>query len=201
MTSESSETSNEPIDQWLQDFLQHLATDRGASEYTQRNYRQTLLEFVRWHNDERKSAPPWKTLGRDDFRAYLRFLGRNNFSRAAIQLRFSALRTFYKFLIRRGHVEVTPIKNISLPKLEKRLPKFLTRQQMIDLLSAPLNELAAEQKSASEAKPARKVDASPYLRDVAILETIYSCGLRIAELCGLKVEDIDTSEQIVRVRG
>src|SRR5205085_7621396 len=124
-------------------FLAHLATERGASIYTQRNYRQALAEFCAWHNDERKQAPAWKTLQRDDFRAYLRYLGRNHLGRAAIQLRFCALRTFYKFLIRHGAVATSPIKNLALPKLEKRLPKFLTADQMVELLKAPLKLLPA----------------------------------------------------------
>ncbi|MFN7140516.1 MAG: site-specific integrase, partial [Limisphaerales bacterium] len=166
---------NEINDEWISLFLQHLATDRGASVYTQRNYKQALTELFQWHHEERKSAPNWKTLNRDDFRSYLRFLGRRNFSRAAIQLRFSAFRTFYKFMIRRGHVETTPIKNITLPKLEKRLPKFLTAQQMVDLLEAPLRELERLSKAAKENGSAA-VNPAPYFRDVAILETIYSCG-------------------------
>ena len=85
-------------DKWIDKFLTHLATDRGASVYTQRNYREALAEFTRWHHEERKQAPAWDSLQRDDFRSYLRFLGRNNLGRAAIQLRFSGLRTFYKFL-------------------------------------------------------------------------------------------------------
>jgi integrase/recombinase XerC len=177
-------------------FLTHLATDRGASEYTQRNYRAALIEFAAWHQTERNSAPNWPALQRDDFRSYLRFLGRQKLSRAATSLRFSALRTFYKFLVRRGVVEQTPIKNIILPKLEKRLPRFLSKDQMLALLDAPLRELAA-QKEHAEKPPA----AAPFLRDVAILETIYSCGLRISELCGLQAADIDWNEQIIRVRG
>src|ERR1700753_1152709 len=104
-------------DPWIKKFLAHLATDRGASAYTQRNYQQALMEFARWHLEERKSAVVWEKLQRDDFRAYLRFVGRNNLSRAATQLRFSALRTFYKFLMKHGVVAVLPIKNISLPQL------------------------------------------------------------------------------------
>lgn len=177
-------------------FLTHLATDRGASEYTQRNYRAALIEFAAWHQTERNSAPNWPALQRDDFRSYLRFLGRQKLSRAATSLRFSALRTFYKFLVRRGVLEQTPIKNIILPKLEKRLPRFLSKDQMLALLDAPLRELAA-QKEHAEKPPA----AAPFLRDVAILETIYSCGLRISEICGLQAADIDWNEQIARVRG
>ncbi len=183
-------------DEWLRNFLQHLEVDRGASTYTQRNYRQTLAEFYRWHVEERQKPPPWTSLQRDDFRHYLRYLGRHQLSRAAIQLRFSALRTFYKFMVRRGHLESSPIKNIALPKSEKRLPRFLTAQQMLDLLDAPIQELTAAREHAE--KP---VDACDYLRDVAILETIYSCGLRISELCGMNGDDIDWGEQLVRVRG
>lgn len=178
------------------DFLNHLATERGASEYTQRNYKQALAEFADWRQTERKSAPNWIALERDDFRAYLRFLGRQKISRAATRLRFSALRSFYKFLMRRGLVEAIPIKNITLPKLEKRLPQFLSAKQMVELLEAPLRELEAARQHAE--KPP---DPSDYFRDVAVLETIYSCGLRISELCGLQATDLDWKEALVRVRG
>jgi integrase/recombinase XerC len=195
-----------PADKWIQKFLSHLATDRGASVYTQRNYRQALTEFSRWHTESLKSevqspksavGVAWEKLTRDDFRSFVRFLGRNNLSRAATQLRFSALRTFYKFLIRHGAAESSPIKNLSLPKLEKRLPKFLTKQQMEALLVAPF-ELLKIQKTKKAGRPVSQIAA---LRDVAVLETIYSCGLRVSELCGLRADDIDWSEQIVRVRG
>jgi integrase/recombinase XerC len=191
------EAPTPPRDARVAEFLQHLATDRGASEYTQRNYRQALDEFVGWHHRERGVGPDWTKLGRDDFRGYLRFLGRNSLSRAATQLRFSALRTFYKFLLRRGVVAETPIKNLAMPKLEKRLPRFLTVAQLNALLAAPLQLVAADANATGEAK----LDAVTAARDVAILETIYSCGLRISELCGLRAEDIDLREQLVRVRG
>src|SRR2546427_5547864 len=193
---ESRATVYEVHDKWIQKFLAHLAADRGASVYTQRNYRQALSEFLRWHRQERRQPPAWADLQRDDFRSYLRFLGRGNLSRAAIQLRFCALRSFYKFLVRRGVVAATPIKNLALPKLERRLPKFLTAPQMLDLLKAPLKEL-----NALNLHSETEIDSTPFLRDVAILETIYSCGLRISELCGLQADDINWSEQIVRVRG
>jgi integrase/recombinase XerC len=218
---------------WLEKFLKHLATDRGASTYTQRNYAQALSEFQQWHVDERKQPPAWDKLERDDFRAYVRFLGRHKLGRAAIQLRFSALRTFYKFLIRHGAVAVSPIKNISLPQIGKRLPKFLTPKQMEDLLQAPLRLLPASEasgaiqnhsdgsppllekagltstgsaaegkRSASEAvSTANAKLAINCFRDIAILETIYSCGLRISELCGLQAAEIDFNERLVRVRG
>jgi integrase/recombinase XerC len=188
--------------EWIDRFAQHLVTDRGASAYTVRNYSQTLGEFHQWFQQERQQPPDWAVLQRDDFRAYLRHLGRNKLSRAATQLRFSALRTFYKFLIRRGVVENSPIKNISLPKLEKRLPRFLTIDQLKSLLEAPLREgKSSTGTEVSRPRRGRPVEAAVPERDVAILETIYSCGLRVSELCGLRLEDIEWNEQLVRVRG
>ncbi len=196
MRPEADKTESEIHDPWIDKFLAHLATDRGASLYTRRNYRQSLNEFFRWHRKDRQQPPLWTDLQRDDLRSYLRCLGRGKLGRAAIQLRFSALRSFYKFLTRSGVITTSPIRNLALPKLEKRLPKFLTAQQMLDLLDAPLRELKT-----LRANPAAKVDPAPWLRDVAILETIYSCGLRVSELCGLLAEDINRDERIVRVRG
>jgi site-specific recombinase XerD len=216
-------------DAWIDLFLQHLAADRGASLYTQRNYRQALLEFHRWHQTERRQPPAWEGLERDDFRAYLRWLGRRGLGRAAIQLRFCALRTFFKFLIRHGALAASPIKNLALPKPAKRLPRFLTVQQMVTLLEAPLKLLEPDpgrpveekpklgphggqvpilrvpgtpsEENPRPAQPPREAAAVLCLRDVAVLETIYSCGLRISELCGLRTDDIDGAEQLVRVRG
>ena len=188
--------TEEKCDPWIAKFLQHLASDKGASIYTQRNYKHALLRFEAWSKTERKAAPDWNQLNRDDFRSFLRSLGRKNLSRAAIQLQFSALRSFYKFLIRNGEATGTPIKNLSLPKREKRLPRFLTLPQLLDLLKAPAVELKKE-----AAKKRGEVDASRYFRDAAILEVIYSCGLRISELCQLLTADIDWPEQLVRVRG
>jgi integrase/recombinase XerC len=185
-----------PSDSHAAEFVLHLQADRAASIYTQRNYRQALTEFSGWFEAEYRHPPPWLSLKRENFRAYLRFLGRQKLSRAAIQLRFSALRSFYKFLIRRGKVEASPIKDVTLPSLEKRLPRFLTVDQIIALLKAPLDDLAAQQKHSDKA-----VSEIPYLRDVAILETIYSCGLRVSEMCALVAEDLHWNEGVARVRG
>ena len=184
-------------DKWVKKFLQHLATDRGVSAYTQRNYAQALRDFRFWHTQERQRPPAWEQLQRDDFRGYVRFLGRHDFGRSSVQLRFSAFRTFYKFLVRHGVVGATPIRNLALPKLGRRLPRHLTPRQMMDLLDAPLKGLAV----AGKRSAGRPISVVARYRDVAILETIYSCGLRISELCGLAAGDIDWSERIVRVRG
>jgi site-specific recombinase XerC len=193
--TESNEPS-ESLPAGVAEFLEYLRTERAASVYTCRNYQQALQEFCRWHQKERQGMPDWIQLARDDFRGYLRFLGRRSLRRAAILLRFSALRSFYRFLVRRGRMLASPIKNLSLPKAERRLPQFLTVAQMNTLLEAPLQDLKTDAEERS--RPA-KIQAR--IRDLAILETIYSCGLRIGELCQLKVEDLDWTEAMVRVRG
>ena len=183
-------------DKWIEEFLGHLSDVQNTSIYTRRNYQQALREFFRWYQTEHQRTPVWTDLERDDFRSFLRFLGRGKLSRAAVRLRFSALRSFYRFLIRRGQLAKSPVRNLSLPQPQRRLPRFLTAQQMTDLLAAPLKELEARRAAAKE-----PVDETPFHRDVAVLETIYSCGLRISELCGLRGEDIDWNAQLVRVRG
>ena len=190
------EPTAQPEDPWVAEFLVHLATDRGASAYTHRNYAEALHEFRDWHTAERHAQPDWRALQRDDFRSFLRHLSRREFSRATIHLTFSALRTFYKFLIRREHVSASPIRNLALPKPERRLPKFVTVAQAKTLLETPLREWERECQSAE--KPP---DKALFLRDAALLETIYSCGLRISEVCGLRVGDLHQAERLVRVRG
>ena len=194
--AETKKTGAGVLDPGSEEFLRHLTAVRGASPYTERNYRQALAEFRAWHEHERGRPPDWAALQRDDLRAYLRHLGRSALRRAAIHLRFSALRSFYRFLVRLGRVTGSPIKNLSLPKPEKRLPRYLTVAQMRDLLQTPLRGLPAEGADAS-----RRVNAGTVWRDVALLETVYSCGLRISEACGLQAEDIQWQERLVRVRG
>lgn len=181
-------------------FLEYLATERGASPYTCRNYRTALEAFRRWYRETRQMLPAWAGLHRDDFRAFLRHLGRQNLGRATIRLWFSALRSFYRFLVRRGRAAASPVHGLDLPKLPRRLPRHLTVQQLVQLLRAPFQALQAATTRA-QTRRGRPPLAVAYYRDYAILETIYSCGLRISELCGLRVGDIHWQEALVRVRG
>lgn len=192
MPPEAETAPLEDADAQIDQFIDYLAAERAASTYTCRNYLQALTDFHGWFSQERGQPPPWTRLERDDFRAYLRYLGRHHLSRSAIRLRFSALRSFYKFLIRRGRITQSPIKNLALPKMPRPLPKFLSQPQVLDLLNAPLKELN---------RAVSQRDQLSLLRDTAILETFYSSGLRISELCGLRGEDIDFSGQVLRVRG
>ena len=185
----------------VEEFLAHLGTDRDASPHTLRNYAHALAEFAAWHQRERGGPPIWPQLRREDFRVYLRAMGRQALSPAVVRLRFSALRTFYGFLARRGRVAVSPVKKLSLPKKSRSLPRFLTVEQMEALLDAPLAEYRRLASPEGRRGPGRPPDPAGCLRDRAVLEVFYSCGLRVSELCQLRVEDIDFAQQLVRVRG
>lgn len=187
-----------PPDPWTERFLGELRSIRGSSEYTVRNYRQALEEFAGWHRSIGGQLPAWSRLERDAFRQYLRWLGRQGMGRSSILLRFSALRTFYRFLLREKVVERLPLRGLSMPKKEKRLPRFLPENGMNDLLAAPLRELAQKRSQAREGVP---VDPVPYLRDAALMELVYSSGLRVSEVCGLRRADVDTGQRVLRVRG
>ena len=195
---ELTETREPPSD-WTDLFFRFLSDEKDASVYTQRNYRQALGEFAQWHRDTNESPVCWSELERNDFRLFLRQLGRKELSQAAIRLRFSALNSFYKFLMRRGLVESSPVKDVTLPKPAKRLPQFLTIDQMNALLDAPMQEFEAERVAKKGTK--KKANQVPYLRDGAILETIYSCGLRIGEICRMLAGEIEPDEHVVNVHG
>ena len=180
---------------WPGQFFRCLSNEKDAAVYTQRNYQQALNEFEQWYRDTNESPVRWNQLERNDFRLFLRQLGRKELSQAAIRLRFSALNSFYKFLMRRGLVESSPVKGVTLPKPAKRLPQFLTIDQMNALLDAPMRELSAKEGTK------RKVNQVISLRDRAILETIYSCGLRIGEICRMLAGEIEPDDLVVNVHG
>ncbi len=177
-------------------FIQELETGRHASPYTVRNYRHALMEFSVWNQETHGRIPDWPALTRDDFRLYLRALGRRDLARSPVHLRFSALRGFYRFLTRERLVERHPIRDLALPKRERRLPKLIPADRVAALLEAPLKDLRATGKP-----PAHSSEAVRCWRDAALLEMIYSAGLRVSETCGLRVEDVDRAGRQVRVRG
>ncbi len=172
-------------DRFADDFFTFLENERNAARRTVENYRHALSEF-------RKTvpAPAWKELTADDFRRYLFACGKREMARPTIRLHFAALRTFFKFLAQRHGLKLNPLKEVLLPKLEKKLPIVLTAQQIDELLGAPLR--VERQSRAPIWMPAR---------DAAILELFYSSGLRLAELISLNVGDVDPFTESVRVLG
>jgi integrase/recombinase XerC len=133
---------------------------------------------------------PWKQCNADHFRDYLFSLMKKGQARSYIRLQFSALRSFYRFLVERKGVARDPTRELQLPKAEKKLPLVLTRGQIDELLNAPL-----------QMKLERQSPAWIRERDVAIMELFYSSGLRLSELAALNVNDLDLFTETVRILG
>ena len=172
-------------DRFADDFFRFLEVERNVSPRTLINYRHALAELRKMPH-----LPAWKELTADHFRRYLFACGKRGIARPTIRLHFSALRTFYKFLTERHGLKDNPLKEVQLPKLEKKLPLVLTQKQIDELLTAPLR--VAKSGRAPVWMPAR---------DAAILELFYSSGLRLAELVALDVASVDVYSESVRVLG
>ncbi len=171
-------------DPLVEEFLRYLAIERNASPRTLKAYRQALTAF------RAENRTPWKTCTADDFRDYLFAITKRGQARSYVRLQFSALRTFYQFLAARKGLRRNPLREVQLPKIDKKLPLVLTRQQIEELLAAPAR--VAKNRSAPGWMP---------LRDVATMELFYSSGLRLSELAALDVADVDLYTESVRVFG
>lgn len=165
-------------------FLRYLEGVRGRATLTLKAYEAILLEAALFY---KKS---WITLTKEDAKGWLYELTRRGYARTHIRQHFSCLRSFFHFLCREKLVEHNPFAEVSLPKLEKRLPIFLTEEQMVELLEAPL-KLAHPKQAPKWVK----------FRDAALLEVAYSAGLRVSELINLNVEEIDLINETAKVRG
>jgi integrase/recombinase XerC len=171
-------------DSLAQAFFRHLAVEQNASPRTLKAYRHALTAF------RARNSKPWKQCNTEDFRDYLFAIMKSGQARSYIRLQFSALRAFYKYLNDRKKVRVDPLRQLQLPKVEKKLPLVLTRQQIEELLAAPLK--FPKHRTAPKWMP---------LRDTAVMELFYSSGLRLSELEALDVDDVDLYTESVRVFG
>jgi integrase/recombinase XerC len=173
-----------PRDHLVEEFLRHLTTERNASPRTFKAYRAALAAF------RAENKTPWKKCTANDFRDYLFAIMKRGQARSYVRLQFSALRTFYRFLAERKGLRRDPVRELQLPKIDKKLPLVLTRQQIEELLTAPMR--MAKNRAAPVWMP---------LRDVAIMELFYSSGLRLSELAALDVAAVDLYTESVRVLG
>jgi len=171
-------------DPLAEEFLRYLGVERNASSRTLKAYRQALTAF------RAENKTPWKKCTVDDFRDYLFAIMKRGQARSYVRLQFSALRTLYQFLAARKGLRRNPVREVQLPKIEKKLPLVLTRQQIEELLAAPTR--VAKNRAAPVWMP---------LRDVAIMELFYSSGLRLSELAALDVADVDLFTESIRVLG
>lgn len=168
-------------------FFDFQATEKSGSPRTLANYRDALAAYRTWRGQEFSG---WRREEADDFRDYLLALMKQGLKRSTIRLRFAALRSFYRFLVLRKGLGRSPVAEVQLPKPERSLPVVLNLSQIDELLGIPLR-----------AETNVKGPAWLRLRDAAILELFYSCGLRISELLALDVNHVDFIGEAVKVCG
>lgn len=161
----------------IENFLGYLRAERAVSTHTLKAYTEDLREF-----DSFIDKTP-KNIDNLDIRTFLASLYNRNLKKSSISRKLASIRSFFKYLHREGHVKTNPAKLVSSPRVPKNLPKFLTIDEVFTLLETPEGETF---------KPSR---------DRAIIELLYSCGLRVSELTSLDISDLDIKETIIRVKG
>ncbi|QEG34006.1 tyrosine recombinase XerC [Bythopirellula goksoeyrii] len=164
-------------------FLQHLTIERGASSHTIKGYREDLAAFADYFSEEDGSFPDLGEITAVELRGFLSALHEAGYAKTSIARKLASLRSLYRFGQREGWAKTNPAKALRNPRKAHKLPHFLTTDQIGKLLAAP------QGKSLSS------------LRDRAILETLYSAGLRVSELVDLNDGDLDFPQGIVKVRG
>ncbi len=165
---------------WIGRYLAHLRTERRLSPHTEAAYRRDLESLAAFCDGEK--IGDWKRLDSHHVRTFAAREHRDGLGPRSVQRRLSALRGFFNYLRRAGVLDANPAVEIRAPKAAKRLPKTLDVDQVASLLArAPADVLSR--------------------RDLAMLELLYSSGLRLAELAGLDVADLDLADRTVRVLG
>jgi integrase/recombinase XerC len=205
-TATASTTANQAIQPkrftpLVQQFLDYLRLEKHFSDYTVKSYGADLIQFGQFLAGEigqHNAEPPMNVVIPDSptsldekqikveplqVREFLAYLYGQNYTKSTTARKLATLRSFYKFLIKKGVCTVSPLTQIRTPKQEKRLPKCLDLEQVQKLLDAPGD---ADVLSA---------------RDKAMLEVLYSSGIRVSELVELKMSDIDLNEGVLRVIG
>lgn len=161
----------------IEQFLRHLELERGSSQHTLRAYKKDLEEFQGYAD---KEAADIEMI---DVRGFVALQIKSGLSKTTAGRRLAAVRSFLKFLTREGYLKSNPAKLVTTPRAEQHLPTFLSVDDVFALIEKP--------------------DTMGFInsRDRAILELLYSSGLRVAEAAGLNLEDVNTKEGLVKVRG
>jgi integrase/recombinase XerC len=184
----------------IHQFLTYLRSVRNASPHTVRSYEIDLGQFIAFLTPPATETPPVQDVTHLLIREFVAHLHDHNLEKSSIARKLAAIRSFFKFAVREGLVHRNPARMIATPKLPKRIPSVLSAED----LNAFLDGVVAKPAAASS-RPRRSgaKDQTTVLvrRDRAILELLYASGLRVSELTGLNLADMDRKEQMLRVRG
>jgi len=175
------------VQKYLDDFMKHLKYERNASPHTLRNYESDLVQFYDYiappDNDGKRRSVNVRDIDHLTIREYMASLYEKKKKKSSIHRKVASLRTFFRYLCREGVMEMNPAKLVASPRVERTLPNHLTIEQMIRFIETP------------------DVETLLGKRDRAMLELLYASGLRVSEMVGLNITDIDFTNQTVRVKG
>lgn len=163
------------------DFIAYLRNSRNVSPHTERSYLSDLEQLADFLGDTNLAEVDHQTL-----RKFIAHLMKSRTQKSSIARKLSAIRAFFKYLNREGVLANNPARLVSTPRGEKRLPAVLTADDAQRLMNAPDGKTG---------------DDDPVLRDRAVLETLYSTGIRASELIGIDRDDIDHRDRLIRIRG
>lgn len=164
------------------DFLQYLKQEKNVSQHTQRNYLSDLEQLLDFLGEKRLAEVDHKLL-----RDFVAHLLKSKTRKSSIARKLSAIRTFFKYLNREGIVTTNPARLVATPRQEKRLPAVITVDDAQRLMDVPGRTISS--------------DRERELRDKAVLETLYSTGIRASELIGMNRDDISAHDRLIRIRG
>lgn len=164
----------------LDGFLIYLSAERSVSDHTVRAYRNDIDQFLDYL---KRAKLQFELVDHTFLRRYLSWLKTQDYASKSIARKIAALRTFYRFLEREGHLQSNPAILLSTPKLEKKLPRYLKVSVMEELLRSPSRKTALGK------------------RDRAILEVLYGSGVRVGEVTGLNLDDVDFFRKEIKVMG
>jgi integrase/recombinase XerD len=170
----------------IQDFLNFLDAEKGYADNTIAAYRNDLTQFLRYlegqNEDSRQST--WAEINKDTIVNYILNLKEREYTSSTVARKVAAIKSFFHYLMAEGGVKDDPTATLDSPKVKKRLPKAISREDIERLLTAPAKGASAKSQ-----------------RDHALLELLYASGMRVTELVSLDVGDMDMASRSVRVRG
>ena len=200
--------------QVIENYLQYLRSVRNSSPHTILNYSRDLQQFVAYLSPPGTQPPRLKDITHHMIREFVGHLHEQKLEKSSVARKLAALRSFFKYCVREGFLKENPSRLVPTPKLPKRIPSVLSAEEMNNFLDELTNMASAKtggcvpakREPVSPKKASRDLPASPdeellLRRDRALLELLYAAGLRVSELTGLNLEDIEQNERVLRVRG